>query len=85
MRVFPFDRRGIDMLDAAYALFFVAVLAGSALLLWFNLRRDWPSVAAVLRGEMPDAASPPPGAGEAHVSERRQPILQPVTISICRI
>lgn len=73
------------MLDAAYALFFVAVLIGSGLVLWFSLRGEWARMAAVLRGEMPAAASPPPGAGDTQVRERSQPILQPATISICRI
>lgn len=73
------------MSEAAYALFFVVVLLGSTFLLFHSLKAEWERMAAALRGELPEEAEPSPSCGEIHVRERHQPILQPVTISICRI
>ena len=73
------------MSEAAYPLFFAVVLLGSAFALFQSLRSDWERIAAALRRELPDEPEPSPSCGEIHVWERHQPILQPVTISICRI
>ena len=73
------------MSEAAYALFFVVVLLGCAFVLFHSLKSEWGRMAAALRGELPDEPEASPSCGEIHVWERHQPILQPVTISICRI
>lgn len=73
------------MLDSAYAFFFVAVLLLSVAATYFWLRRDWPRVLAALNGELTQDVPVSETAGEIHVWERRQPVLQPAVISICRI
>ncbi len=73
------------MADAAYTVFFAAVLLGGGSFLHLSLRREWKRIAAALRGEMPDAVILPASAGTVIAWERPQPILQPVEISICRI
>jgi hypothetical protein len=73
------------MLDNAYAFFFVAVLLLGIVAIYLWLRRDWPRVAAALNGELAQEVPLSANAGEIHVWERRQPVLQPAVISICRI
>lgn len=73
------------MPDTAYAVFFVAVILGSAFILYLSLRRDWDDILSALRGELPVRPLPEPSFGQVSVWERPQPILQPVEISICRI
>lgn len=73
------------MPDTAYAVFFLAVLLGSAQALYFTLKPEWLNFVGALRGELPDPQELPPTAGKVHVWERHQPILQPVVINICRI
>ena len=73
------------MADAAYSLFFAAVLLGGASFLQLTLRREWQRIAAALRCEVPEAVVLPESAGTVTAWERPHPILQPVEISICRI
>lgn len=73
------------MLDAAYAIFFLVVLASSALLAGLSLTREWERIVQALRGELPEELPLPETYGQVNVSSRSQPILQPVVISICRI
>ena len=73
------------MADAAYSVFFAAVLIGGASFLHLSLRRDWQRIAAALRGDMPEVIFLPASAGTVTSWERTHPILQPVEISICRI
>ena len=73
------------MPDTAYAFFFVAVLLGSAFALFFSLMPELPNIIGALRGDLPDEDGAPPAFAHVNVLERRQPILQPVMISICRI
>jgi hypothetical protein len=72
------------MFQNAYALFFVSVLAGSALVLWAMIRAHAREVAAVLRG---DVALPQAPARSHFVRFRsgRRRAFPPVTVSICRI
>jgi hypothetical protein len=73
------------MFQNAYALFFLAALAGSALALWALLRAHAREVIAVLRGpvpQLPDAHARP---RRARIRSGRRPVFQPVTFSICRI
>jgi hypothetical protein len=73
------------MLDNAYAFFFVAILLAGIAAMYLWLKRDWPRLVAALNGELPQDLPISPNAGEIHVWERRQPVLQPAVISICRI
>jgi hypothetical protein len=73
------------MPDNAYVFFFVAVLLVSIAALYFWLKRDWPRLVAALNGELTQDVVVSANAGEVHVWERRQPVLQPAVISICRI
>jgi len=73
------------MADAAYLLFFVSVLLGSLVAMHMWLRHDWARFLSALRGEFHEPLPLSPSAGELHVVERQQPILEPVAISICRI
>lgn len=73
------------MADAAYSVFFAAVLVGGASFLHLSLRREWQRIAAALRGDMPEVVYLPETAGTVTSWERPHPILQPVEISICRI
>ena len=83
--VFSGDYRGLIMADAAYATFFVAVLLGGVSFLHLSFQREWRRIAAALQAERFQEVELPPTAGQVNVWERRQPILQPVRISICRI
>ena len=73
------------MADAAYTIFFVAVVVGGASFLHLSLQREWGRIQAALRGERFVELPVPPTAGQVSISERAQPILQPAEISICRI
>jgi hypothetical protein len=73
------------MPDTAYAFFFVAVLLGSAVALFLSLIPELPKILAALRAELPEEAEAEPSFAHVNVWERHQPILQPVSISICRI
>lgn len=73
------------MLDAAYAIFFLAVLLTSAVLAGRSLKREWGRIRAALRGEIAEEVPLPEICGQVSISQRSQPILQPVVISICRI
>jgi hypothetical protein len=73
------------MLDYAYPFFFVAILLAGIAAIHVWLMRDWPRLVAALNGQLPQDVPVSPNAGEIHVWERRQPMLQPAVISICRI
>ena len=73
------------MADAAYSIFFAAVLLGGASSLHLTIRREWHRIAAALRGEVPEFVLLPESTGTVTSWERPHPILQPVEISICRI
>ncbi len=73
------------MADAAYTVFFAAIFVGGASFLHVLAAREWPRVAAALRGEFYEEVEVAPTSGQVSVSERAQPILEPVSISICRI
>ncbi len=72
------------MVSNAYALFFLAVLVGSAVALWTILSTHVREVAAVLRGEV---SLPPAPARARHVRFRsgRRPAFPPVRMSIIRL
>jgi hypothetical protein len=72
------------MLDNAYALFFAAVLIGTAFALWTTLRAHLRDVAAVLRGEMvlPPA---PVRARTVRFRSGRRPAFPPIRLSISRL
>lgn len=73
------------MPDTAYAFFFVAVLLGSAVALFLSLIPELPKIMSALRADLSEEAEPEPSFVQVNVWERHQPILQPVSISICRI
>jgi hypothetical protein len=73
------------MLDNAYAFFFVAILLLGTAAIHVWLRRDWPRIRAALNGELAQDVPLSANAGEIHIRERCQPVLQPAVISICRI
>jgi hypothetical protein len=73
------------MADAAYTLFFGAVFVGGASFLHLLTAKEWNRVAAALRGEWFEELTPAPTAGRIAVTERLDPKLEPVAISICRI
>ena len=73
------------MADAAYSVFFAAVLLGGASFLHISLRREWQRIGAALRCEALEIIVLPASAGTVTAHERPQPILRPVEISICRI
>jgi hypothetical protein len=73
------------MADAAYSLFFVAIILGGASFLQLTLQREWSRIRAALNGERFAEVDLPATAGSVRTWERRQPILEPVTISICRL
>lgn len=73
------------MADAAYIVFFSAVFVGGASFLHLSLKKEWDRVAAAWRGEWFEEVEVTPTAGQICISARPQPILEPVSISICRI
>jgi hypothetical protein len=73
------------MADAAYSLFFVAVLLGGASFIHVTVQREWRRIRAALHAERFEELARPATAGSVRIWERPQPILEPVTISICRL
>lgn len=73
------------MADAAYIVFFATVFVGGASFLHLSLAREWQRIAAAWRGEWFEDVQVTATAGQVSVSERPQPVLAPVSISICRI
>jgi hypothetical protein len=73
------------MADAAYTIFFAAIFVGGSSFLHLFAVKEWPRVAAALRGERFDEVPVAPNRGQISIVERPQPILKPATISICRI
>ncbi|HEX8443002.1 MAG TPA: hypothetical protein VF631_05075 [Allosphingosinicella sp.] len=73
------------MFQNAYALFFLAALAGSAVALWALLRAHGREVIAVLRGQTPHLPHTPARPRRARIRSGRRLAFAPVTFSICRI
>ena len=73
------------MADAAYSLFFVSVLLGGASFMHVTVQREWRRIRAALNAERFEEVALPATAGSVRIWERPQPILEPVTISICRL
>jgi hypothetical protein len=73
------------MADAAYSVFFAAVLLGGASFLHVTISQEWKRISAALRGEAIGRGPLPESFGQVTATERPQPILRPVEISICRI
>lgn len=73
------------MADAAYSLFFVSVLLGGASFIHVTVQREWRRIMAALHSERFEEVDLPATAGSVRTWERPQPILEPVTISICRL
>ena len=73
------------MADAAYSLFFVSVLLGGASFIHLTVQREWRRISAALHSERFEEVDLPATAGSVRTWERPQPILEPVTISICRL
>jgi hypothetical protein len=69
----------------AYALFFLAVLIGSALILLAMLRHHAQEVAAVLRGGQLAVPDAPARSPLVRLRSGRRPALPPIRFSICRL